>query len=213
MATFFVACLTFDAERQDQSRRDMLCCFKVNSPSSKNVFGKEPEALRRFYEHKYAPFILKKSTSLVIILLTLSIFASSIYGMVNLELKFPDDALLTDGTAIKDFTDIQGIYFLSTNDVFPVEIFTGNEDYADEDIQKKMNLLFDINDGYVVSNKYFKDNTFQSWYNDFRKYGNLTDVDETFPTDSYYEKLLQFLESNDGTSSKDNLVFDGSVSV
>ena len=213
MATFFVACLTLDTKRQENSRRDIFCCCKVENPSSKNIFGQEAESLRRFYESTYAPFILKKSTAIVVALVTLGIFIPSIYGMVNLELSFSDDALYMAGTAIKDFSDVGKVYFSSTIYVYPLEIFTGRLDYADEGVQQRMNQLFDPENGHLVANQYFKDGTLQSWYLDFRKYGNLTDINETFSADSYYNMLSKFLETDGGDSVVDDIIFDGEVSL
>jgi len=208
-ATFFVACLTIDSRRQKHDRRDLFCCSVVKNRSTKNIFGFENFGLKRFFENTFAPILLKKVTAFVVIGLTLALFGISISGTVSLELTFQDDALFKEGSPIAEYWDVQEVYFVETSNIFPVEVFTGQLDYANENNQRKMSILFESDPeiGAISSDPFYKQNTLNSWYSLFREWGNLTDPTDVFPYDSYYEELSKFLLTEVGISIKDSLAF------
>jgi len=206
-ATFFVACLTIDSRRQKNDRRDLFCCSVVENRSTKNIFGFENYGLKRFFKNTFAPILLKKVTAFVVIGLTFALFGISISGTVSLELAFTDDALYQDGSPIAEYWDVQEVYFVETSNIFPVEVFTGQLDYANENNQRMMTILFESDPeiGAISSDPFYKQNTLNSWYSLFREWGNLTDPTDVFPYDSYYEELSKFLLTEVGISIKDSL--------
>ncbi len=137
-ATFFVACLTIDSRRQKLDRRDLFCCSVVKNRSTKNIFGFENFGLKRFFNNTFAPILFKKVTAFVVIGLIFALFGISISGTVSLELTFQDDALFKEGSPIAEYWDVQEVYFVETSNIFPVQVFTGQLDYAKENNQRKM---------------------------------------------------------------------------
>ncbi|XP_040820763.1 NPC1-like intracellular cholesterol transporter 1 isoform X2 [Ochotona curzoniae] len=108
--TAFVALLSLDSRRQEASRPDICCCLKPRKlPPQKPSEG----LLLHFFRKIYAPFLLHRVTRVVVLLLFVIMFGSSLYFMCQVsvgldqELALPKDSYLLD-------------YFLSLNRYFEV---------------------------------------------------------------------------------------------
>lgn len=108
--TAFVALLSLDSKRQEASRPDVCCCLEPRKlPSQQQSEG----LLLCFFRKVYAPFLLHKVTRVVVLLLFLFLFGSSLYFMCQVtvgldqELALPKDSYLID-------------YFLFLNRYFEV---------------------------------------------------------------------------------------------
>lgn len=205
-ATFFVACLTLDGSRQLSKRRDIICCFKANNTSKKNIFGSEPGALKRFYQRRFAPVLAKKIVYWPVMLASFSLFGASIYGASKLEYHFDDKDLAFEGSPLYEYNEVDASRFSSESEVIPCEVLTGDFDYASEINQQKMTALFK-DGGLYESNEYYEPDTLNCWYSDFRDFGNLTDASEIFPPDEFYGLLDQFLSTDDGSAFEADLIF------
>ncbi|XP_030646365.1 NPC1-like intracellular cholesterol transporter 1 [Chanos chanos] len=97
--TAFVALLSLDARRQDSNRCDLVCCFSVKTQRpSKPSEG----VLRPFMKRVYAPVLLHPVTRVVVMLLFIFMFCSSIFLLFHVkvgldqELAMPKDSYMLD---------------------------------------------------------------------------------------------------------------------
>lgn len=90
--TFFVACLTYDARRQQTQRCDVISCMKYAANTTggqKNACGVKDGILKRFFEQKYAPFILsRRYVQTLLLSIAIGVFALCIYGTTQLKTEF-----------------------------------------------------------------------------------------------------------------------------
>lgn len=206
-ATFFVACLTLDASRQMKKRRDVFCCSNAKNTSTKNIFGSEPGTLKRFYQQRFAPVLAKKIIYVPILLASFSLFGASVYGAYKLEYHFDDNDLAFAGSPLYNFIEVDDNRFFSESMLTPCEVLTGDFDYTSEVNQQKMTSLFK-DGGLYTSNKYYEPGTLNSWYMEFREFGNLVDASKTFPQEDYYDLLDQFMLTDEGSSFEGGLIFE-----
>lgn len=206
-ATFFVGCMTLDASRQAAGKFDVLCCFESKKKPTKNIFGQESGVLRRFYEH-LAPNLQRKLIYIPILFISFGLFGVSIYGAIQLDYKFDLEDLYADGSSVQKFASTNNRYFATETSLFPTEVYTGDIDYTDINIQQQMTGLFDTKSGLLISNTYYAENTVNSWYTEFRQHANMTNISRSINPDSYYTHLSQFLLSDEGSSYNDDLIFD-----
>mmetsp|Transcript_22970 Transcript_22970/g.34468 ORF Transcript_22970/g.34468 Transcript_22970/m.34468 type:complete len:929 (-) Transcript_22970:474-3260(-) len=206
-STFFIACLTYDAQRQQQKKRDVVCCKKSSNTSTRSMFGITEGLLEGFFESTYSPHIMNTFSVAFVVMLTLASFGFCVYGTTLLKNEFDLAYFFMDGTRAKEFDDAENKYFGSRPTISCI-LFTGDFNYADTTNQQKMTRLFDIEDGYVAQNQYYLNNSLESWYNRFREFGGLTSIDQTFPSEDYYTRLEEFLSSDVGTQFQEDLVFD-----
>lgn len=204
--TFFVAFLTFDARRQEAKKMDVITCVTVENVSPVNIFGSEPGILSRFFHDRFSPWIVQKHVRFGCIVLSLSMFAVALYGTTELKQEFEPEFFFLDGSYQRKFDEINDIYFPQY--IIPVNIYTGTMDYADEDIQRRMNKLFGQS-GYVLSDDYIVNDSLSSWYVGFRaSEAILNDVDAVIEPEQYYLKLQDFLETENGSRFRNDLVFN-----
>lgn len=142
-----------------------------------------------------------------VVVLTLASFAFCVYGTTQLKNEFDYAYFYMDGTTAREYDDTENKYF-GNRPALSIMLFTGGYDYADTINQQRMTRLLDKEDGYVVENSYYQNNSLESWYNRFREFGNLTSDDQTFLSEEYYTMLDEFLLSEVGTQFKKHLVFD-----
>ncbi|XP_058152663.1 NPC1-like intracellular cholesterol transporter 1 [Dasypus novemcinctus] len=106
----FVALLSLDCRRQEDSRLDVCCCVRARKlPPPDPGEG----LLLRFFRKTYAPFLLHRVTRGVVLAIFVALFGVSLYFMCHLsvgldqELALPQDSYLLD-------------YFLFLNRYFEV---------------------------------------------------------------------------------------------
>uniref|UniRef100_A0AAY4B5X1 SSD domain-containing protein n=1 Tax=Denticeps clupeoides TaxID=299321 RepID=A0AAY4B5X1_9TELE len=97
--TAFVALLSLDARRQDSNRCELGCCITVSKPCS----SKPKEGfLLPFMRQYYAPFLLNSFIRIVVMIVFLLMFCSSIFLMFHLkvgldqELAMPKDSYMLE---------------------------------------------------------------------------------------------------------------------
>lgn len=108
--TAFVALLSLDSKRQEESRPDICCCI---SPRKLPPPAEGEGLLLGFFRKFYAPALLHKVTRVIVLILFMGLFAGSLYTMhsttvgLDQELALPKDSYLLD-------------YFLFLNRYFEV---------------------------------------------------------------------------------------------
>ncbi|XP_067326963.1 NPC1-like intracellular cholesterol transporter 1 [Anolis sagrei] len=98
----FVALLALDVRRQEESRLDFCCCFRLEpdggSPEEKRHEGRLAAFMRRFY----APFVLNGFVRFMVVLLFAGMFCIGIFFMLNVqvgleqELSVPKDSYMLE---------------------------------------------------------------------------------------------------------------------
>merc|ERR1711920_74295 len=213
--TFFVAFMTMDTHRQDENRRDVVVCCKVKAPKTKNVFGLPFNSLQRFFEYKFAPFILRRVIMIPCLLLALGGFITCLYGMTQIEQAFQPSYFYLDGSYAKDFINTRDEYF--PEQYLRVGIFTTEPsmDYTSADTQRKLLAMFDdqANGGLIQNSEWVENGTLSSWFIAFRAYANVSGENEVIPSENYYGLLSAFLGSSQGSIFVKDLVFNQDSSL
>ncbi|XP_073767089.1 NPC1-like intracellular cholesterol transporter 1 isoform X1 [Danio rerio] len=117
--TAFVALLSLDARRQDSNRCEIACCVTVDTPRPQKPNEGILLPLMRKY---YAPFLLNSFSRVVVMVLFLVMFFSSVFLMfhvkvgLNQELAMPTDSYMLDYFAylFKYFEVGVPTYFITT---------------------------------------------------------------------------------------------------
>ncbi|XP_067679237.1 patched domain-containing protein 3-like [Haliotis asinina] len=165
---FFTACLTVDLHRMSGMRDACCCCYKHKNWSPNKC--SQTELIPLFFKKLLGPILSKLPVKIVVLILTLGIFAANIYGLINLKQDFDSAWFLpSDGYAFK-FFEAQDKYF--PDDGADGYIYCPNLDYyANKD---KLKQLYDT----VSSHPYTYNGTVDSWYEAYRVapvVGNVTD--------------------------------------
>eukprot|EP00996_Jenningsia_fusiforme_P001768 NODE_262_length_2571_cov_16.693894_g240_i0.p1 GENE.NODE_262_length_2571_cov_16.693894_g240_i0~~NODE_262_length_2571_cov_16.693894_g240_i0.p1 ORF type:complete len:822 (+),score=177.04 NODE_262_length_2571_cov_16.693894_g240_i0:206-2467(+) len=211
-STFYVACLTLDARRQAARKMDMLCCVSAGSPNKECCGSSEPGSLRRFFKNKFSRVILNKWVQVVIMLLTVGMFAACVYGTSELKLESSRSQFYLDGSSILNFEEAKDQFFPGSGT--PVAVYAGAIAYETTDVQRKLYQLSTSveNGGAVASNQYVQKMSVDCWLLSMRESYNL-DVASRNPGDffsasEFYPKLNDFLNSTAGSRYRRDLTFD-----
>lgn len=202
--TFFVACLTLDARRQEQGRIDCLLC-KRKEPSSRDCCGVEAGILQRLFQNKIAPCVLRWQVAATVLVLSLSLTGICAYGASSLYQNFSPSLFYLDDTSIKHFDAVRQQYF--PEEVIPLQIYTGSVAYESKSVQQKM-LQLCSSTGVVSQSKVISSNSTTCWYEALRQASSLPDGDYFAPQD-FYSELQKFL-GQAGVRFKGDLQFDTS---
>uniref|UniRef100_A0A7S2LTG5 SSD domain-containing protein n=1 Tax=Leptocylindrus danicus TaxID=163516 RepID=A0A7S2LTG5_9STRA len=217
--TFFVACLTYDARRQQAKRCDVLSCIETSplpgahnhdtSAGRENVCGIEDGVLQRFFERKYARFILSRwYVQAGLMSIAVGVFMLCIFGTTRLTNEFDISYFYMPGSRAYKYEQADNEYFEMRPEIW-YYIFTGDYDYADRDNQLAMNRLFDPDNGAIASDPYYRDESLRSWYNNFREFANLTEPQQLFSPEDYYPLLNQYLTTTEmGNFFAKNIVME-----
>ena len=192
--TFFVAFLTFDVERQEKNKLDYLCCITSKNTKKTNAFGAEFGILKRFFVNSFGPFILQKKVRAIILTLTFAGLGVCVYGVTLLKQDFQIEYFYVDGTYTKEFDNVEQEFF--GDNTLPFNVYTGAEEYASEDTQRRMNRLFSQPDGLIEQDEWVQPETVESWYLSFRAAQtdlNLITDEDIIPEDEYADRLESFL--------------------
>ena len=88
-STLFIACATLDAHRRANDCMDVLICLPAKIDHGElNIFGQKHGVIERFFENKYVPFIFNNKVRFPILIFTLGIFSTCVYGMSKLRQNF-----------------------------------------------------------------------------------------------------------------------------
>ena len=206
-STFFIACATLDARRRANDRMECFICLPAKTDGELNIFGQKHGVVERFFENKYAPFVFNNKVRYPILIFTLGMFSTCVFGMSQLRQNF-DIAFFYSGY-VKTFDDIDKEYSSKTIGL-TIEVYTGEFDYKSIENQKHMARLFDPN-GDLATNKWVIDGSLQSWYSDFRDFASLNDIDSTLEPNTFYTELQKFLISPAGAKYVADINLDTST--
>ncbi|KAI1290194.1 NPC intracellular cholesterol transporter 1 [Halotydeus destructor] len=132
--TAFLAIFTLDTQRQLDNRLDIFCC--IQEKKSVRETGPKETFLYAFFRDMYAPFLMKKSTRIVVLIVFAGWICSSVYVLdkvhIGLEqdLTFPDDSYMT-----KYFDHYQKYFQVGPPVYFMI---TGDYNYSDHEAQNRI---------------------------------------------------------------------------
>jgi len=219
--TFFLAVLTLDARRSelnsydcsgcnmnDQQRQglDCVCCvtakekhFRFASPKEQKgccpipftgvkLFSCKPDIASSFFKGTLGPLVVK--FKFVVLAVIAVMFALGVYGMTEIQQEFKIQWFLPSSSPIYQYIDISDALF--GRSTFPYYLYLADVNYYEEQ-DTILNLMShmeeqDYTSGSVTSvTKEFKD-----YYT----------ANSNVPSnaDDYYTGLKEFLDSDDGTS-------------
>ena len=188
MSSFFLAWLVIDQRRIDARRDGFICCWKKHEAWTPNKCS-QLSLMDAGFSH-YADMLVKIPVKIVILLITIALLGTSIYGVSQLEVNFdfvdwfPPDSYLTK-------------YFRENEKYFPDGGIPGKVYVSDvPKIEEKLELLEKLleNVGNVTD---LRNNDMQSFLPDFFKVLNDKGImDKTFSDQDFRTHLHSFLCSS-----------------
>ncbi|XP_046328844.2 protein patched homolog 1-like isoform X1 [Haliotis rufescens] len=155
---FFTACLAVDLQRVSGMRDACCCCYKHKNWQPNKC--SQTELIPLFFKKVQGPFLSKLPVKIIVLILTLGIFAANVYGLINLKQDFDSSWFLpSDGYAFK-FFEAQDKYF--PDDGADGYIYCSNLNYYDN--RAKLSQLYDS----VSAHPYTYNGTVDSWYEAYR---------------------------------------------
>ena len=200
--TFFSACLKFDQMRIEAKRHAILLCVKQkNWQPSESV---RKSFCQLFLQGTYSKFILHPIIKKLIVIVSLTFFGISCWGMSNLEQKFDPLWFLPSGSNTRNYFELSRKMFPETGP--SGHIYLSNLTFP-EDIQGI---------DYIVSKLQSQQGFVQrrSWYIDFKNYVSNRGYDLLDPDmseDDFLYDLGNFLFSPSGFKYQNDLIFESSL--
>eukprot|EP00178_Gracilaria_changii_P005001 TRINITY_DN180_c0_g2_i10.p1 TRINITY_DN180_c0_g2~~TRINITY_DN180_c0_g2_i10.p1 ORF type:complete len:925 (-),score=168.34 TRINITY_DN180_c0_g2_i10:37-2811(-) len=205
--TFFAACLTLDARRQDAKRRDCCPCFPpVAEVRELNWFKKRPAGFSRFFTNRFGPFIMRPTIRIMLLVLFIGWLGACCYGVSQLYLKFEFSFFYPSGSAQREFQDQVDEYFL-LGDV--TGIYVRDRDLSTIDNQRRLLELCGA-DGTIANNEWIQKKTVDCWYPELRAYLNVEDG-SFIEGSNFTAAVSEFLSSVGGRYGSDILFANGTV--
>lgn len=192
-ATFFVAALSLDQRRIEKGKRDIYCFGKpATKISDKNAVGMEFRTLSRFFKSVLGPFILRRSVSVLVLVLFAALSAVGIWGTTRVFVKFEYWYLYQHQTTAWKFTK----RFHDTFNIGdPGSIYIRDIDFSTEDSQQMMLKLCNPENGTIARNKWVENGSVSCWLHIMRKANNITNAEQMFESQNFIAKLRDFLGS------------------
>lgn len=157
--TFFVACLTFDMQRQDEGRNCCIPCVKHRN-YKKNECSQREFAKTGFH-HVYSRVILTCPGKLAILLMVVVLMGMSIQGVLNLEQKFDPSWFIPSRTYMSKYIKVRKEMYPYLG--YEATLYVGAVNYTQE--FRNIRILSDSL-GSFTDIVY----TYNSWVPDYRKF-------------------------------------------
>ena len=187
MITFFVAVMTFDIKRIKAGRRDCLPFCAAPPPKQDEAPWDEPhpQTSNRVMK-KWAEFLMLRPTKLCVLLMSVGILTTGIYGTTKVTESFDRKMLAKDDSSLMKFITVQEKYY---EQAIPVSIvLTDDVNYEDSVIQEQIRQLSVI----VKENRHYQSQTL-SWIDVFTTFSIAQKINITGP--SFMPALKSFLET------------------
>jgi predicted RND superfamily exporter protein len=164
LVTVFVAFMSYDCRRMNSGRRDMVPCIKAPSPCTGAPRWDEPspQTSNKIME-VWGRFLMKTSTKIVVMILSISLLAVGIYGTTFVNEDFHRRDLAQDGSEYIRFLDTLEEYFIP--DIQVDLILEAGVNYSDQTTQTKIKDLTQI----VADNKFYRPAN-RSWFGELQKW-------------------------------------------
>ena len=133
--TCFVSLMALDMARQEANRYDILCCFKASKKEAVATEG----TLYRVFKHLYAPFLLKKWTRCLVMILFFGWFCSSVAVVPQIEVGLDQEISMPDDSYVLKYFEYLKSY-LSVGPPFYIVLNSSDHkfDFTDERMQNKI---------------------------------------------------------------------------
>ncbi|KAJ8005908.1 hypothetical protein DPEC_G00122780 [Dallia pectoralis] len=106
--TAFVALLSLDCRRQDRNRCEILCCVTVKTPApTKPNEGFLLPLMRKYY----APVLLHPATRIIVMVVFIFMFMSSIYLMLHVTVGLDQELAMPNGSYMLEYFKYLYTYF------------------------------------------------------------------------------------------------------
>jgi predicted RND superfamily exporter protein len=173
LVTIFVAFMSYDCRRMNAGRRDMAPCLEAppTPPGFPRWDDPLPQTSNKVME-VWGRFLMKPSTKIVVVILSICLLAVGIYGATFVNEDFDRRDLAKDGSEFIKFLDTLEEYF--TTDL-PVDlILEDGVDYSDPTTQMKINSLTQI----IGNNKFYRPSV-KSWFASLQNWHNSQNTTNT----------------------------------
>lgn len=154
--TCFLGLFALDTKRQMDNRLDIFWCIKSKSKSDKHLAGKEG-LLYTYFKDIYAPFLMKDSVRIVVLLVFGAWLCSSIAVLDNIHIGLEQELSMPEDSYVIDYFNFYQQYFVAGPPVY--FMITDGYNYSDPDSQRALCALNQCDaDSLPVLLNYFADN-------------------------------------------------------
>jgi predicted RND superfamily exporter protein len=173
LVTIFVAFMSYDCERMNAGRRDMVPCLKAPPPRPEAPRWDEPlpQTSNKMMEI-WGRFLMKAPTKVVVVILSICLLAVGSCGATLVSEEFQIRLLAKDGSAFIRFQDTLLEYF--TNDLQVDLIIETGVNYSDPITQMKIDSLTQI----IEDNKFYRP-VVRSWFAELKKWHRTENIENT----------------------------------
>lgn len=189
-STFFVACLSLDQRRLEDSRHGFLWCWKIKNWTPNDC--SQRDLCQTFFTEVYAKFLFKLPVKIVVIVVTAAVLAVSGWGLSNLRQEFDPVWFLPQDSYLYKFFMKQKYYYPSSGE--EGTIYFGNVSLLEE-MPKIENLVKQLKESEYVAEV-------DSWYPEYKRYWGKQGIEVPDPGQTEHEfldQLSQFLHSPSGS--------------
>ncbi|KAK7077774.1 Patched domain-containing protein 3 [Halocaridina rubra] len=188
-ATFFVACLTLDQRRVEDTRHFLCCCWKIENWTPEEC--SDAELCKAFFLKVYADFLLRFRVRIFVLFLSTLVFGFSCWGVSNLKQDFDPKWFLPPNSSLAEFLGKMNVYYPSSGDIGAV--YFSNVSYLE--FPKLQEMVSQMRDNQYISrvNSWFEA---YSYYNvEQKKIVNIPNQTES----EFLSHLESFLRSCEGS--------------
>ena len=200
LVTIFVAFMSYDCQRMNAGRKDMLPCLKAPPPRPGAPRWDEPlpQTSNKIME-VWGNFLMKPVVKVIVVVFSLCLLAAGIYGTTFVNEEFDRRDLAKDGSEFIRFLDTLEEYY--TTDFQVDLILEPGVNYSDPITQQKINNLTQV----IADNKFFRP-TVKSWFKELQIWYKTQNTSQTL-----LGSLKSFLEIQ--PQFKKDIVFYGDNST
>ena len=195
--TFFLAWLSLDQRRVEDTRDGCVCCWKRKEWTPSECSQKS--VMKTLFE-KLAGVMVLLPAKVIVLLVTLGILAGGLYGAVTLDTYFDNNDFIEKGSYLRNHLELKGEHF--PEDGQASNIYLTDLDYA-ADMENIGNMLDEIMELSNEGNKNIAPGSIKSWFKAFVSFVNQKRASEfgssTLPTykgytnDNFLTDLSEFL--------------------
>lgn len=130
----FLPALALDQRRIRSNRCDVCCCIKFSGPTPKV----RDDIVRKLFNKYYVPFVFKKTTQVLVILITTCLVIIGSFSMVKMLRGLNQNVSLVNGSDLYDYFETLYTY---GNAGPPGYVIFNNVNYSDPDNIYQMQLI------------------------------------------------------------------------
>ncbi|XP_037793998.1 NPC intracellular cholesterol transporter 1 homolog 1b-like [Penaeus monodon] len=189
-STYFVAWLSLDQRRLEDSRHGFLWCWKIKNWTPNEC--SQRDLCQTFFTEVYAKYLFKLPVKIIVIVVTAAVVAVSGWGLSNLRQEFDPIWFLPQDSYLYNFFVKQKYYYPSSGEEGTV--YFGNISLLAE-MPKIEELVKQLNENEYVAEV-------DSWYPAYKKYWEKQGISVPDPEqteDGFLDQLSQFLHSPSGS--------------